>query len=81
MKKTTITLLAVMFASVVLAGCAHQKAPMTEAEQAASYNMTLEEYREEKQAAARMNMSIEEHMKMLEAGIEMDDMDHGDMDM
>lgn len=39
---------------------------MTEEEQATQYNMTVEEYRQEKQAAARMNMSFEEHIKMLQ---------------
>jgi uncharacterized protein YcfL len=48
----------------LLAACGSQKA-MTEEEQAAQYNMTVEAYRQEKQAAARMNMSWDEHVKML----------------
>ena len=36
---------------------------MTEADEAAEYNMSVEEYREMKEAAARMNMGIEDHMK------------------
>ena len=38
---------------------------MTEAQQAEQYGMTVEMYRQEKQAAARMNMSWDEHVKML----------------
>lgn len=57
---STLTLLSI----VLLAGCASDK-PLTEEEQAAQYNMTVEQYRQEKQAAARMNMSWDEHVKML----------------
>lgn len=71
MKKflSSLSLLSILF----LAGCASQ-GPMTEEEQAAMYNLTVEEFRAEKRAAARMNMSIEEHMKMLETdqGMNMD---------
>lgn len=69
-----------LIALFTLAGCNSQQ-PLTEEEQAASYGLTLEEYREEKQAAARMNMTIEEHMRMLEAGEDMGDMDHNMDDM
>lgn len=63
MRKFFSTLL---FLSItLLVGCNSQKA-MTEEEQATQYNMTVEEYRQEKQAAARMNMSFEEHIKMLQ---------------
>ena len=69
MKKVLIkklaTLSIITFLWLTLAWCSSEK-PMTEAEQAASYNMTLEEYQEVKEAAARMNMTIEEHMKMTE---------------
>lgn len=57
---STITLLSI----VLLTGCASD-APLTEEQQAAEYGMTVEEYRQEKQAAARMNMSWDEHVKML----------------
>lgn len=49
----------------LLVGCGSQE-PMTEAEQAAEYNMTVEQYRSEKRAAARMNMNWEDHIKMLQ---------------
>jgi uncharacterized protein YceK len=49
---------------ILLAGCASDK-PLTEAEQAQQYGMTVEMYRQKKQAAARMNMSWDEHVKML----------------
>lgn len=57
---STLTLLSI----TLLAGCASGQ-PLTEEEQAAEYGMTVEQYREEKQAAARMNMSWDEHVKML----------------
>ena len=50
--------------TVLLAGCTSQK-PLTETEQAEEYGMTIERYREEKQAAARMNHSWDEHVQML----------------
>jgi len=62
MRKFIPTLL--VLSIVLLAGCASNK-PLTEAEQAAQYGMTVEMYREEKQAAARMNMNFDEHVKML----------------
>jgi curli biogenesis system outer membrane secretion channel CsgG len=78
MKKSALLLVLPLLATVFLAGCGNKAQPMTEAEQAAHYGWTLEEYRENKQAAARMNMTIEEHAKMIEEEGE----DHmGDMDM
>ena len=50
---------------LLLAGCAAQK-PLTEAEQAAQYGMTVDNFREQKAAAARMGMSFEEHMKTMQ---------------
>ena len=61
-----------------LASCGSQ-APLTEAEQAEKYNMSVEEFREQKDAAARMNMTIEEHLNMGHG--DMDGMDHDMMDM
>jgi uncharacterized protein YceK len=49
---------------VFLAGCSSSN-PLTEAQQAQQYGMTVEMYREEKQAAARMNMNFDDHIKML----------------
>ena len=65
--KTLITLTLVF---ISLTACTANK-PLTEDEQAASYNMTVTEFRKQKQAAARMNMSLEEHMKALTGGMDM----------
>lgn len=74
MKKLFLSLAIVSLA--LLGACADQK-PLTEKEQAAEYNMTMEEYQETKEAAARMNMTIKDHMKITQSG-EMD-MDMSDM--
>lgn len=71
MKKLLLLAIVPVFAVLFLTGCGWQQ-PLTEAQQAESYWLTLEEFREEKQAAARMNMTIEEHMRMLESWEEMD---------
>jgi len=63
MKKFLSSIFVLSF--VLLSGCASEK-PLTEAEQAETYGITVEQFREEKKAAARMNMNIEAHMKMLE---------------
>lgn len=49
---------------LILTGCAESQMPMTEKEMAEKYGLTLEEYKENKEAAARMNMTIEEHLNM-----------------
>jgi ABC-type glycerol-3-phosphate transport system substrate-binding protein len=63
MKK--ISFFALMLMSVVLvgAGCSGNQ-PLTEQEQADALGITIEEYRETKEAAARMNMGVDEHMNM-----------------
>ncbi len=61
--------------SFALAGCG--SAPTSDAEMAAKYGMTMEEYQEQKEAAARMNMSVEDHLK--HGTMDMDDMDMMDM--
>ncbi|MFH1444275.1 MAG: hypothetical protein ABIG34_02705 [Candidatus Peregrinibacteria bacterium] len=45
-----------------LAACGAPK-PLTEAEQATKYGLTIEQYREDKIAASRMNMTWDEHQK------------------
>lgn len=45
-----------------LVGCG--QAPMTDADMAAQYGLSIEEFQEQKEAAARMNMSIEDHLNM-----------------
>ena len=52
----------VLTIAVVLVGCG--SAPMTEADMAKKYGMSMEEFQEQKEAAARMNMSIDDHLKM-----------------
>lgn len=62
-----------------LASCSDANAPLTEDQQAESYNMSTAKYKEMKDAAARMNMTIEEHMKMtatnwaMDSGMDMSD--------
>lgn len=76
MKKIiTIALMAIL--SVGLVSCGTQ-APLTESQQAEQYGLSLEEYKQQKDAAARMNMTIEDHLKM---GHDWDTMDHSTMDM
>lgn len=60
----------------VLMGCS--QAPMSDADMATHYGMTMEEFQEQKEAAARMNMSIEDHMKHSIPG-HFEDMDHSQM--
>jgi uncharacterized cupredoxin-like copper-binding protein len=80
MKKLLIVL-TLIGSTLFLAACGNKQAPMTEAEQAASYGLSMSEYQEQKEAAARMGMTVEEHLKMEEDG-EMDmDMDENNMDM
>ena len=55
-------ILSLIFVSTLLLSACGEK-PMTEAQQAESYGISVEEFRDQKQAAARMNMSIEEHMR------------------
>lgn len=57
--------------TLLLTACADK--PMSDADMAAKYGLSMEEYQEQKEAAARMNMTIEDHLNM---GHE----DHGDMD-
>lgn len=72
-KKSIFMLSIITVFTIVLTACSNEK-PLTEAEQAAEMNMTLEEYQEMKAAAARMNMTIDEHANMDE-DMEMEDMD------
>lgn len=86
MKKLPFLAFALIITSVVLmgAGCSGNNAPLTEEQQAAEHGMTLEEYKETKEAAARMNMTMEEHMKMMgdeEHDEEMEGMMDGEMMM
>jgi len=77
-------LLLLLVSTFVLASCGQSwDTVMTEEEQAAQYNISVEEFREQKEAAARMNMTIEEHMKHMtpwdHSGHNMDQMDDSDM--
>ena len=58
----TITTIITLSSLLFLVSCWANNEPMSEEEQAAYYNMSIEEFREMSDAAARMNMSIEEHM-------------------
>lgn len=73
--KKLFVVLTVLLSTVLLASCGGEsEKAMTEAEQAAEYNLSVEEFKEMKDAAARMNMSIEDHMKHVNMG-------HGEMPM
>ena len=72
MKTLSITL--VLSLSLLLTACGTK--PMTDADMAAKYGLSLEEYQEQKEAAARMNMTIEDHLNM---GEDHGNMDHGNM--
>ena len=74
MKTLSIALLSLV--ALTLVGCGQK--PMTDADMAAKYGLSLEEYQEQKEAAARMNMSIEDHLNMGHGG-DHENMDHGDM--
>jgi hypothetical protein len=78
MKKFVSTLILSLF----LVGCTAQ-VPLTEEQQAAKYGLTVERYREEKEAAARMGMKWEEHVKMIQddSAMDHDDGMHMDHDM
>jgi len=72
MKKIT-AIIAIVLTSILLASCGTSDGPLTEAQQAEKYNMSVGEFKEQKDAAARMNMTIEDHLKMSDTS--------GDMDM
>jgi len=55
------SLVFVFMFSLLLVGCGDK--PMSEADMADSYGLSIEEYQEQKEAAARMNMSVEDHLK------------------
>jgi len=63
-------LIASTLAIISISACTANK-PLTEEDQASKYNMTITEFRKQKQAAARMNMSLEEHMKAQIGGMDM----------
>ena len=58
MKTLSIAFLSLV--ALTLVGCSEK--PMTDADMAAQYGLSLEEFQEQKEAAARMNMSIEDHL-------------------
>lgn len=69
--KKSLLLLTLVLVAFGLAGCG--QTPMTDADLAEQYGMSLEEFQEQKEAAARMNMNIEDHLNM-------GDGDHQSMD-
>jgi predicted small lipoprotein YifL len=74
--KKPLSLLALSITAISLAGCG--QTPMTDADMAAQYGFSIEEFQEQKEAAARMNMSIEDHLNMGSSD-EHKDMDHSNM--
>lgn len=76
--KKTVLIMSLLIISGVLASCGGaSEGPLTEAQQAESYNMSVAEFKEQKDAAARMNMTIEQHLNMSDS----ETMDHSKMDM
>ncbi len=60
MKTLSITFLSLLV--LMLTGCG--QTPVTDADLAAKYNLSLEEFQEQKEAAARMGMDIKDHLNM-----------------
>lgn len=60
----TILFTFVVTVSLLLSACGAAEKPLTEAEKAAQKGMTLQEYKEFKEAAARMNMTVDKHTEM-----------------
>ena len=58
----TLSLTFLSLTALTLAACSEP--PMTDADMAAQYGYSVEEFQEQKEAAARMNMSIEDHLNM-----------------
>lgn len=80
MKKFIIIWMIILL-SFTLVSCGQSDGPLTEAQQAEKYGMSVEEFREQKDAAARMNMTIEEHLNMDDSMMEWMDMDMSDDSM
>ena len=80
--KKTVLISSLLLLTLVLASCGNSSDwPLTEAQQAESYGMSVAEFKEQKNAAASMNMTIEDHLKMSDTsgGMKMDmDMDMSD---
>ena len=79
--KKIVLISSLLLMTVVLASCGNSSDwPLTEAQQAESYGMSVAEFKEQKDAAARMNMSIEDHLKMSDTtgGMDMSGMDMSD---
>ena len=74
----TLSLTLALTLSLLFTACGSE--PMTDADMATKYGLSLEEYQEQKEAAARMNMSIEDHLNMGGNNSSMEDMDHSNMD-
>lgn len=58
----TLSIAFVSLSVLTLVGCSDK--PMTDADMATKYGLSIEEYQEQKEAAARMNMTIEDHLNM-----------------
>ena len=76
--KKLVLIVSLLLMSVLLASCGNSSDwPLTEAQQAEKYGLSVSEFKEQKDAAARMNMTIEQHLNMSDDG----SMDHSMMDM
>ena len=78
MKKITAIITLVLM-SVLLASCGNgSDGPLTEDQQAEKYGLSVQEFKEQKDAAARMNMTIEQHLNMSDSDSMGDSMDMND---
>ncbi|MDP2691277.1 MAG: hypothetical protein Q8O95_02635 [bacterium] len=65
MKTFIITALVIVSLFTLTACSGEASIPMTDKEKAESHGMSLQEYKEMKDASARMGMDIDDHMKMM----------------
>jgi hypothetical protein len=71
--KEPVLIVSLLLMSVILASCGGaSNGPLTEAQQAESYGMSVAEFKEQKNAAASMNMTIQDHLKMSDTSGGMD---------
>ena len=76
--KKIVLIMALLAMSLLLASCGNSEGPLTEAQQAEKYGLSVEEFKEQKDAAARMNMTIEQHLNMSDWSMDNSMMDMSD---
>lgn len=76
--KKIVLIVSLLIMSLLLASCGNSEGPLTEAQQAEKYGLSVEEFKEQKDAAARMNMTIEQHLNMSDWSMDNSMMDMSD---